>query len=84
MYTLVKKHAHQLNSQILRHGYTLVEEVCEALLDMDPKEFILSAIPEVLPGLVIDREHDTLASVSLLTSPTDSHDTNMMIMKNGT
>jgi len=63
---LIATHRMKLYPLILnqtRHSPTILEEVCDALLDMDFKDFIQSAVPAVLPQLIMNHNDGTLEEV---------------------
>jgi len=41
----------------------LVDEVADGILDMDRKEFVVEALPVVLPHLIVDQNVDLLQQV---------------------
>ena len=66
--SLLKMHSLQLYPLILAEtprSPMIVEEVCEAFLDMEGKQFLEIALPNVLPRLVVTQSEDVLQEVSL-------------------
>ena len=63
---LITMHRMKLYPLILsrtRDTPTIVVEVCDALLDMDCNEFVQTAVPAVLPQLIVDHADGTLDEV---------------------
>ena len=64
---LVKAHKMSLYPMIVKsiRSGALIREVCEALLEMECKEFAQSAVPAVLPQLIVEHSDHILEEVSL-------------------
>ena len=65
---LLKLHSAELNPNIIKglndsSTGNVVEEVCEALLDVDPHDYVRTALPDVLPMLITERSLETLVKV---------------------